>query len=438
MKIAYCYPNKILGNRLSLLFGSEIQFSPTTHISDLMNDLFDQFGEDNVLPKLPTFFRTKDISPPSDLQTVDDWMLWLSDYFIPSEPSLLSPGAMSNAPDRLDGFHSFNLCCRKNADKGRNDNNMRSYSTDRRVFEYWSEGDWIAADRLMGIINSQFRDHPCADGGDGPGTADHIGPISLGFMHYPKFRLLSRAANSAKNNRMTLWDVNYLKHLESKGENIVSWYARPLWDLRKGSVNTEEHALRLSKMMRDNQRAAMQVLCRLFDAKSFSFLAALLELEHANYKISFINLRLDDHVTAFDQIKKEPRNTKYSNEQKSRRIRIAFNSLQGYHSKSNRHLFTIESAAMDDAIHNVTQLLSDRNGALQKLDNHLYTVLFSENATNIDQRLRDLAPSLPAKATPIFIECKQLLTVGFNDIAQSISGLWDTDRYVRANFDFES
>ncbi len=31
----------------------------------------------------------------------------------------LGPGAMSNFPDRFDGFHSYNRCCRSSQDKGR-------------------------------------------------------------------------------------------------------------------------------------------------------------------------------------------------------------------------------------------------------------------------------------------------------------------------------
>ena len=32
---------------------------------------------------------------------------------------------MGNPPDRLDGFHSYNNCCRPTADKGRSDENMK-------------------------------------------------------------------------------------------------------------------------------------------------------------------------------------------------------------------------------------------------------------------------------------------------------------------------
>ena len=437
LMIAYCYPNKHLKDRLIEFFGEQVQHFSLIHISDLLNELFDLLGENEVLPKLPALFKTGDFTPPTELNTADDWLLWLSDTYIPSEPSLLSPGVMSNAPDRFDGFHHFNLCCRAERDGARNKPNMRSYYTDRRVFEYWSEGDWVAADRLMGLINSQFREEPCADGGDGPATADHIGPISLGFMHHPKFRLLSGAANSAKNNRMTLWDVDYLINAENRGDTIVSWYAQPLWDLRKGSVTTEEHALRLSKMMRDNQRIAMQVLCRLFDAKCFSFLAALLELEYADYKVDFKDLHFSDHVTVFEGLEKEPRTTKYSTQKKASRVRIAFNKLQGYRSKSNRQLFSVESEVMDEAVAKVKELLSKNTHDIQKLDNALFEALFSGSAANSEHQLRKIVSSLLPQNTPVFVECKKLLSVGFKDIAQSIDKLWDTERYVRANFDFK-
>ena len=82
----------------------------------------------------------------------------------------LGPGAMSNFPDRFDGFHSYNRCCRKREDTGRWDSNMSSYSKDRRAYEFWSDGNIHAANQFM---HSYFF----------KGTsADHIGPISLGFI----------------------------------------------------------------------------------------------------------------------------------------------------------------------------------------------------------------------------------------------------------------
>ena len=120
------------------------------------------------------------------------------DYVYPNKKSGCSPGAMSNAPDRLDGFHSYNLCCRSKQDTGRHKGNMARYGEDRRVYENWSEGDWKAASWLM----KEFQKHGV--------SPDHLGPISLGFSHRPKFRPLTRAANSPRKNRMTFEDIKLL------------------------------------------------------------------------------------------------------------------------------------------------------------------------------------------------------------------------------------
>ena len=62
----------------------------------------------------------------------------------------LSPGAMSNFPDRYDGFHTYNICCRSSQDKGRSKENLKSYTKDRRAYEYWSDGNIHAANQFMG------------------------------------------------------------------------------------------------------------------------------------------------------------------------------------------------------------------------------------------------------------------------------------------------
>ena len=167
---------------------------------------------------------------------------------------------MSNAPDRFDGFHSFNLCCRSKADTGRHKKNLAGYVTDRRVFEYWADGDWIAADRLMGALRRDFREERCLNDHPGPCQADHIGPISLGFDHRPHFQLLCGACNSAKNNRMSYSDVDWLRNRETKGEDVISWHSRRAWDLCKNKVVNNENAQRLSKLLRDSRHSYMHAL----------------------------------------------------------------------------------------------------------------------------------------------------------------------------------
>ena len=65
---------------------------------------------------------------------------------------LLSPGAMSNFPDRYDGFHTYNRCCRSAQDKGRSKENLRSYTKDGRAYEYWSDGNIHAANQFMVVF----------------------------------------------------------------------------------------------------------------------------------------------------------------------------------------------------------------------------------------------------------------------------------------------
>ena len=128
-----------------------------------------------------------------------------------------------------------------------------------------------------------------------------------GFCHRPKFRLLSREANSAKNNRMTPQDIQDLIEDERNGNKVTSLYAEDVWNLLKGKVKNDETALRLSKVMRDNQRNAMVLLSKLFDKGQIYLLTALLELDYADFKVNFSGLQAKNYITYFDSIEKEER-----------------------------------------------------------------------------------------------------------------------------------
>lgn len=147
---------------------------------------------------------------------------------------IFSPGAMSNFPDRYDGFHSYNLCCRKYKDKGRNPENMATYTKDRRAYEYWADGNIVAANTLMGDKRIFEID-----------SADHIGPISLGFIHDPNYiEPLSRSANSSKRDRLTKESLNKLIFIEN---NIhicpVSFFAKEIWCFIKCDFQKEKPLL---------------------------------------------------------------------------------------------------------------------------------------------------------------------------------------------------
>ncbi|WP_306641338.1 Alw26I/Eco31I/Esp3I family type II restriction endonuclease [Sanyastnella coralliicola] len=435
LRIAYVYPQSMMIKRFKRIFDDDFEVSPIEPIDELLQRAFDIYGED-LIDKAPAILRTSAITPPK-FKDIEALLLWVEDEYVPREPSLLSPGAMSNAPDRFDGFHSFNRCCRSKADKGRSSANLKSYSTDRRVFEYWSEGDWIAADRLMGLVRSVMSKEENADGGEGAPTADHIGPISLGFCHRPKFRLLSKEANSAKNNRMTLQDVKDLIEDQNRGVQVVSWYAKDVWAILQEKVHSEETSLRLSKIMRDNQRNAMVLLSKLFEKRQIYLLTILLELEFADFKVSFPGLRAENYITTFDSIEKEPRDNKYALEQKARRFRIGFEALRSYREKENRHLFIIDEASMDEAVEKVIELLDNSSEDTKELNSRLCHIVFSKAGVISEADTREIIAKIPKEVPSLFHEAIGIMGSEMRKIAEALSSLWDEDRYVRAQFELD-
>jgi Alw26I/Eco31I/Esp3I family type II restriction endonuclease len=435
LRIAYTYPQKNLIKRINKEFGEDFEISPLETISEIIQKAIDLFGI-KCISSFRKILKTSQISIPDFKTDLDSFLLWTEDEYIPSEPSVLSPGVMSNPPDRFDGFHSFNLCCRGKADKGRSLDNLKTYTTDRRVFEFWSDGDWVAADRLMGLVRTVLKEEACADGSEGTPTADHIGPLSLGFCHRPQFRLLSKEANSAKNNRMTLEDVSDLLQTEKVGIQVASWYAQPLWDLRKDDIIDEEKALRLSKMLRDNQRNAMVLLSNLLDIKAFTFLTYLLDLSNANFKIEFENLRVVNFITQYDKIIKENRDTKYSTEQKSRRLRIGFDALRGYREKENRHLQVLAEDSLKQSISDISKLL-DKENIYRKLDKKIEDTIFPSIGSIPEMKLRALIQEIPEDNVELFEKAKIILSNHMSVVAKLISQKWDDDRYVRDNFELD-
>jgi Alw26I/Eco31I/Esp3I family type II restriction endonuclease len=437
LRIAYVYPCASLVKRCGKEFGDDLAPEPLEAIGDYVQRLVDSHGA-AALRKLPKLLKTQSSTPPNLGENLDAWLKWIEKEYIPLEPSLLSPGAMSNAPDRFDGFHSFNRCCRGEADTGRHAQNLKSYTTDRRVFEYWSEGNWIAADRMMGIVRARFRDHPSADGGDGPPSADHIGPISLGFTHRPEFRLLSKSANSAKNNRMSFWDVEYLRRREDRGAVVASWYAKPIWRALRDLVVDEETALRLSKLMRDNQRQAISFLAEIRRHGHTAFLASLLELEYADFEVDFDDLVIEDFVTTYGAVVCHDRTTKYATEQKARRLRIGFEALRLYAAKSNRHYIPIRTVAVKSALQLTDEVLNRADLEIKVLGGELLTLLDQPATSTHEEALRRLSVRVPRiQDVQVFLQAKCHLEDAMSAVAAELAAMWNDERYVRAEFAFD-
>ena len=164
LEIRYAYPREALLNRVRKLeyVKADFELDRLEHVAEFVSRLHAHYGK-RFLDDLPTLLRASGIIVPASFDTLAACLKWIDSHYIPAEPSVLSARAMSNAPDRFDGFHSFNLCCRSKADTGRHKENLAGYVTDRRVFEYWADGDWIAADRLMGEIRARLRNEPCRE-----------------------------------------------------------------------------------------------------------------------------------------------------------------------------------------------------------------------------------------------------------------------------------
>lgn len=434
MLIGYFYPQARLLKKINDIpfIDDHFEVDDFIPITDIVKNLYKKHGE-KVLPYLANTIKNTSIQFTGKTLSFELFDKWLNE-FIKSEPKgSLSPGAMSNAPDRFDGFHSFNLCCRSKADTGRSKENLQSYTTDRRVFENWNQGNWIAADRLMGLVRTVLKKEPCKFHHPGPCDADHIGPISLGFCHRPKFQLLCSTCNSAKNNRMKLDDINILKADESSKEVVVSWHTIPAWDLIKTKIKTDSDALKASKMLRDYSYYPLEIFYRLLQEGKFLFLLELLELHYADLDVAFDGLSVQNSVTVFKKVHASKRETKYALVQKARRVRIAFTHLLEFIHKENRQVYRFKSwnaSALDKTVATVVKKLEKTSPLDKQLQEIFEEITFDEiNAGNFHLIERYLSEVEKFKSD--FSQAKIEINKYLQDVANQLYKLWDSDRYTR-------
>jgi len=339
MSIFYHYPTVHLINKLEKKFG--IRFPNTTHISEIWDELLDSGNKESDLTE---FFLgcagvDKTLSGETDRKSVIET---LEDISRNSGKAILSPGAMSNFPDRFDGFHTYNLCCRSTQDTGRHADNMKSYTRDRRAYEYWSDGNIHAANMFMG---SQFF----------KGTsADHIGPISLGFVHDPRYlQPMDKSDNSTKRDRLTFSDIEKILEVESRTKIYpISWYSAIVWEYVK--QNYKLHPEKIPSTYRDMLKQSMV---------NFMYILSQIIHQTQNGNKYLIDCFLKNNVKYFnysyefnargDIVKQSPRHfTDRSNNEMERYFRIALNSVDDYNAKENRNmsnsLNSAEKALLND------------------------------------------------------------------------------------------
>lgn len=440
LEIRYAYLSKRFIKRVHLLdfYNNDIEMTEITHILDFVTEFITEY-KNHAIHTLPILLSCKEAPDIPKLSTLSEWLEWIDQKYIPLEPSMLGPGSMSNAPDRLDGFH-YNRCCRKKTDKGRSDANLASYSKDRRAFENWSDGNWITANMLMGYIKSNpaLRQEPCANFGDAhehplPCDADHIGPISLGFCHRPEFQLLCSPCNSAKNNRLYFSDVQHLIAVESTGETVTTWYATPIWNLCKNKVTNAETALRLSKIMRDNRNIALMLLSKFMTSGECLFLLSLLNLQYADYQYQIIpdSQEIYNHIVTVD-FTYETSSLRYVTIQKRRKIRIAFESLSDYATKDNRNGFIYNSPTIEQLKSTIFDILSSVPQEYKILNSKLCSII--SNPVISDNEIESFLNEVDYNkllSLNEYVAAKEKLYEIMSLVAQELSNNWDSARYSR-------
>jgi hypothetical protein len=189
-------------------------------------------------------------------------------------------------------------------------------------------------------------------------TPDHIGPISLGFTHRPKFNPLCDSCNSRKNNRITLADVQQLIREEKKGEKVISWHSKYIWDLLENDVLSDGDALLLSKLMRSNLHYVLTILSAISEAGFNDFLKSFLHPEYSFYDYKFVNF---NPTTGPEKtlIKKLSSANKKKNAE--RYIRISFESLDEYKKKDNRNQLKWKNLYVDKLLENIIICLKKKN-----------------------------------------------------------------------------
>ena len=337
LSIEYVYLNVNGLKKIVKIFPNIIidEFSEIKVVIKLINK---KYGENGLNCFVKNF--NLGLATPTELE--------IEKVFRKEKISLLSPGVMSNAPDRLDGFHSYNKCCRSKEDKGRSKENLSKYGEDRRAYENWADGDWKAASWLM----KEFAKNDI--------SADHIGPISLGFCHTPFFTPMTKQENSAKNNRIRFVDVQKLIRLESLGNQIISWHTRPVWDKLKKHIGNDDDALELSKILRKHLHRVLLVLNELKERGNDLFLKFLLNPEYAFYSIKVIDF--NPRTGEYKKIEKTRGTMTQYSRNAERYIRIAFESLGQYKIKDNRKLADIDEI-------DLKRLVEDTEKTIKKFGN---------------------------------------------------------------------
>jgi len=326
MSLFYVYPNYHMVNAIKKAFNYECTM--TTHIFDVINDLSTRGIKPNTIKQ----FLVDKLSLETDILKLDfnEVIKTCENKCRNGHSNMLGPGAMSNFPDRYDGFHTYNRCCRASEDTGRSKDNLKSYTKDRRAYEYWSGGNIHAANKFMGSSFSK-------------GTSiDHIGPISLGFVHDPYYlRPMSKGDNSSKRDRLLYEDIEKIISIEQKSNvYAMSWYSGKLWEFIKSNYIKQPHKIEDYRIALKQSMASLMLILWTIKSicgdKGIKLLINDMIVPKMEYFLYDYKFNSKGEIVG-----KKPRNiTDSSRKEFDRFIRIAFEAVDDYQEKENRNVKT--------------------------------------------------------------------------------------------------
>lgn len=332
--IDYRYPSP---NRIYLLnqvYDQDLRYYDLD-VFEIANLLYDVDGCENFCK---IFKITK------EFKNIDELLEILKKEYVDVEYSpYVSPGVMSNSPDRFDGYHSYNNDVRAITDTGRYKDNLKRYTQDRRVYEMWSGGNWKMADRLYATF---------VKNGVSP---DHIGPMSLGFAHRPKFQPMTSNENSAKGNRMTFVDVQLLIADEYSGDEVITWHSKYIWDILKGKVKNDTDALKLSGLMRKNLHHVLIIFSMINEKGHRVFLEQFLNPDYSYFDYEFIDFNRE--TGSYGKVVSKKLEGQNQKNNVARYYRIAFEKLVEYADKDNRKNKIWETKVITDKVKQVLEFL---------------------------------------------------------------------------------
>lgn len=354
MSILYEYLNKSTRKKLAPLLGVDAEDLALMTIRQIV----EFYDEQEDLDAISSIFNI--VSGKSKEAIID--LIYRN--YVDKCSKMLSPGVMSNSPDRFDGFHSDGLCCRERTDKGRHAENMKTYTQDRRAYEEWADGDINLANRLMGEFHKGSKLYVCPRCGKMEHmSADHIGPISLGFCHsIYNFAPLCDSCNSAKNNRFYFDDVQKLIELEKKGHTIISWHSKYIWDKLKNEILNDDDAKRLSNIMAVAHQNVLKLLAYLYSntRNGGEFLIRFLHPEFCMYDYRFENF--DPFDLSKLRVIRTPLDSKNKKKNQQRCVRISFEALDSFAIKDNRrNHFYIDDDVFEEGKDVITNLVDTCN-----------------------------------------------------------------------------